>query len=77
MTQKALNFDAAEKQRRKCNRQAILERLRQGPATNSELADVGGNRYGGRIYELRKQGHVIDVEGRGVGLFVYTLKGEA
>jgi hypothetical protein len=32
---------------------AILARLRRGPATNSELAGLGGLRFGARIGELR------------------------
>lgn len=31
----------------------ILERLRQGPATNRELAQIGGMRVAARVHELR------------------------
>lgn len=39
----------------------ILERLREGPATNSELVKIA-ERLSARILELRKAGHVINRE---------------
>ena len=37
---------------------AILERLRQGPATNAELAEIS-IKYGARISDIRHAGYVI------------------
>jgi hypothetical protein len=54
----------------------VLERLRAGPATNGELARIGGLRYGGRIFELRQMGYDIrDARIKG-GIFLYTLRAE-
>jgi hypothetical protein len=88
VTQPALNFDGTpaprrqkreqpivrELRRRDTSKALVLARLEQGPATNEELNDICF-RYGGRIFELKRAGYVIDkthVEG---GLWVYTLKG--
>ncbi len=41
--------------------EALLRLLSDGkPHHMRELQAVGGWRYGGRIHELRKQGHVIE-----------------
>jgi hypothetical protein len=88
VTQPALNFDGTpaprrqkreqpivrELRRRGSNKQRVLARLQQGPATNEELNDICF-RYGGRIFELKRAGYVIDkthVEG---GLWRYELRG--
>lgn len=56
---------------------AVLDRLRQGPATNRELLDVA-IRYGSRIHDLRKAGYKIDKhEDHKTGLTTYKLVGEA
>ena len=55
---------------------AILERLRRGPATNTELAALS-LKYTGRISDLRAQG--FDIECRrqqDEGATVYVLTGE-
>ena len=58
--------------------QAILERLRRGPATNNELVQIA-QRFGGRIGELRAAGYDIrrthDDHERGV--YVSELAGRA
>ena len=57
--------------------QAILDRLRGGPATNNELVQIA-QRFGGRIGELRAAGYDIrrthDDDRRGV--YVYELAEE-
>jgi hypothetical protein len=55
---------------------AILERLRQGPATNRELAAIS-LKYTGRISDLRKSGFDIPSpkQDRKSGLAVYELRG--
>ena len=53
---------------------AILERLQQGPATNVELLEVGGMRFGARLHDLRKHGHEITSDRLHDGLWVYQLK---
>lgn len=51
----------------------ILARLRQGPATNTELTQIC-LRYSARIHELRRSGHTISgVRGSG-GVWVFTLE---
>ena len=52
----------------------ILERLRQGPATNAELTAVG-LRYSARIHELRRAGHEIESEQLGWSLWLFSLRG--
>lgn len=55
----------------------ILERLRQGHATNSELAGIS-LKYTGRISDLRQSGFDIQViqRDRKSGVTVYELKAE-
>jgi hypothetical protein len=67
---------ADEKTRCVRHRDAILALLREGSATNGELEAVGGNRFGARIHELRKDGHVIEIvhRNRDSGLTLYRLK---
>ena len=56
---------------------AILERLRQGPATNGELAGIS-LKYTSRISDLRKAGHTITAvrSKEDQGTFTYTLETE-
>lgn len=58
----------------------VLERLRQGPATNLELADprVGGLRAAARVHDLKLAGYVLTSQrlaGEGP-LWLYTLVSE-
>lgn len=52
---------------------AILERLRQGPATNAELAELS-LKYTSRCSDLRKAGYTIVCERRSGGVCVYRLE---
>lgn len=59
----------------------ILARLQQGPATNVELMQIGGLRYGARLAELRaprvtgQPGHqIVTIENRSTGITVYRLE---
>ena len=64
---------------RESKAQRILARLRQGPASTLDLARVGGIRFGARILELRRAGHVITREDFRTGQdewSVYTWVGE-
>ena len=66
-------------ERARLNRQAeaVLARLRRGPATNVELNEIAF-RYSARIEELRKAGHRIErepVAGQ-KGVNRYRLAGE-
>lgn len=54
----------------------ILGRLRQGPATNRELAKIS-LKYTGRVSDARSLGHVIEVEQRGRGITLYSLTHDA
>lgn len=53
----------------------ILGRLQQGPATNAELLQIGGFRFGARLHELRRAGHKIRCdEDKATGRAVYILE---
>ena len=69
----------AECEKPRLGRQAkrILDRLREAPASNSDLAVITP-RYGGRLWDLRKAGCVIATEAvdRANGIFVYRLTHE-
>ena len=65
----------AEMKRLQSQSERIITRLRQGPATNYELADIS-LKYTGRVSELRKRGYHIQcrtVSPRGLGITVYKL----
>ena len=70
----SLNRSVAPADRRRLSRhqRLILARLRDGPATNSELGDIA-DRFGARICELRKAGCVIDKRNLGGGVWEYRL----
>lgn len=64
-------------ERRRLNAAAkrVLERLQRGAATNVELSRIC-LRFGGRIYELRQDGWVIeDVRPKRGGTWIYKLIG--
>ncbi len=66
-----------EQGRRENNYDRVLARLRQGPATNHELAQIAGYRFGARLGELRHQHggdfNRVEVDG---STHVYTLTKE-
>lgn len=74
MSQHTFNFDADEGRRLSLQSEAILERLQQGPASNSELLLIA-QRFGARIHELRKSGHNIRISDRdrATGHVMYEL----
>jgi biotin operon repressor len=45
---------------------SILRRLQDGPASNHELASIGGLNYRARVSDLRASGWVIEVAKNGV-----------
>ena len=54
---------------------AILGRLQAGPVDALELVRIGGIRFGARIHNLRKAGHVVRCDqNRVTGVGVYTLE---
>ena len=55
---------------------AVLERLRQGPAENTELVLIA-QRFGARVHDLRGAGFpvVILSRDRETGVTVYALEG--
>lgn len=73
MTQTTFQFDA-KAPRLTGQRLKILERLRDGPATNIELVDLATHRFGGRLKELRDAGYKIKTINAGGGLFRYELQ---
>lgn len=76
MSQMTFDFDG-KAERKRLNRQSaeILERLRQGPASNVELMQIA-QRFGARLHELRACGHVIEIvdRDRATGHVVYQLR---
>ena len=59
-----------ELNRRMTNKHRLLTYLQQhGTATNVELAQVAGMRYGGRVWELQREGWDITVEHEAGGLW--------
>lgn len=67
----------SEQARRQSNRDRVLELLRaKGPAgaTNSELLEVGGYRYGGRLHEIRQQWDVASIHEHD-GRWRFVLRG--
>jgi hypothetical protein len=68
--------NGSERARREANKAKVLAALQVRSRTNVELAEIGGMRFGGRIYELRHQdGWDIHTSQRKGGLVVYTLLG--
>ena len=69
----------ADEERPRLTRQclAVLERLRQGPATTMELIPIS-TRFSARLHELRKQGWIIETDriDKASGVSLYTLKGK-
>jgi hypothetical protein len=53
------------RKRRTAKAEAVLARLREGPANTLELLRVGGVRFGARVHELRAEGHRITTEPQG------------
>jgi hypothetical protein len=72
MTQMTLEFDT-KAPRLTGQRLNILERLREGPATNAELNAICF-RYGARIHELRGMGHKIKTVQLKAGVFRFELE---
>lgn len=67
---------AEERRRLSAQCLKILDKLKQGPATNLQLAVIG-YRYGARIHELRKAGYEIVITAKNVesGETTYELRG--
>lgn len=62
--------------RRSNNRDRVLSFLQSHrEATNVELLEIGGIRYGGRIFELRQQGHRIETAEHRGGVVRYLYLG--
>ena len=60
--------------RRKTKRDALLDLLSDGRQHHmSELIRVGGYRYGGRLFELRHEGYVIETIRLADDEFAYRL----
>jgi hypothetical protein len=69
-----LNSSVPEHERARLSPQhdAILARLRQGPATNLELEAIA-HRFGARLHELKRAGHEIKRECVESGVYRYEL----
>lgn len=67
------NAHPDDKPRLSASSQAILDRLRDGPASNIDLMQVGGVRYGARIHDLRKYGYTISSDRAADGSWVYQV----
>lgn len=68
------HLDEAEKPRLSAQCRAILDRLRKGPATNTELSGIA-LKYTGRISDLRAAGYEVKIVARDLtsGLVTYKL----
>jgi hypothetical protein len=65
-----------EQKRRESNRDRVLALLQaKREVTNADLLAVGGFRYGARLFELRRMGHVIETIPGENGLFKFVLRG--
>lgn len=64
--------EVADKRRLSGQSARILARLREGPATNAELAGLA-LKYTSRLSDIRSFGCEIGVERKAGGTFVYTL----
>lgn len=69
----------SEHERRSNNREKVLQYLRvrqDHGATNAELQNIGGFRYGARIFELRRDGWEIETIPLAGGSYRFILKGQ-
>lgn len=64
-----------ELERRKSQTKRILDRIKQGNATNVDLARIG-TRYTERVRELRAEGNIILAVYERPGLWRYVFKGQ-
>jgi hypothetical protein len=69
----ATTLTPTDRTRLNAQSQKILERLRQGPVMNVELAGIA-LKYTSRISDLRKLGHTIACTRIGGGATLYTLR---
>lgn len=71
-------MDQTEIKRLHSGSMRVLDRLRQGVATNVELCtkEIGGLRAGGRIFDLRKAGYSIETRHVQGGVWEFELKAE-
>lgn len=61
-------------EKRRTHREALFDLLGDGAAHSmAECLRVGGYRYGGRLHELRREGHVIETIRTGDDTFSYRL----
>lgn len=58
---------------KRTSKQRILDVLLDGRSHHMRELNAISFRYGGRLYELRREGHVIDTERIGEGEFRYRL----
>jgi len=64
-----------ERQRRQSNRDKLLAHLLEhGSATNVQLAQIAGLRFGARLLELRRAGWLVETQEIGRGLVKYILQ---
>lgn len=66
-------ISADDRPRLKAKAAAVLARLKIGPATNVELAAVGGHRFGARLHELRQASYPIKLVSNKRGVTTYQL----
>lgn len=63
-----------ERQRRQSNKEKLLAHLLEhGSATNVELSQTAGLRFGARLMELRREGWQVETEDVGKGLVKYRM----
>ena len=68
---------ATERQRLNAAALRVIQRLKEGPATNVQLSqpEIGGLRFGGRLFECKQDGWIIEKQQISGGLWLYRLAG--
>ena len=63
-----------ERQRRQSNKEKLLNfLLEHGSATNIQLSQIAGLRFGARLMELRREGWSVETEPAHGGIVKYRL----
>ena len=55
----------------------VLNALRSGPLTTSDLLEIDSHRFACEIHSLRQQGYIIKTERHGKNQCLYTLAGKS
>ena len=71
-------MDTATREKRTSNKDSLLALLSDGREHHQrECLQVAGFRYGARVFELRREGYIIDTVRIGTDAFAYRMLVEA